>query len=94
MSETADWIVAVALLVLLVILTAGCQTVGDAVRVLIPVAKSCAVKIDPRPVFPDTKDAIVAATNIEARVNLILAGRLMRDKRLDEVEAALSECQK
>lgn len=58
----------------------------------IPVAVSCAGKVEARPGFPDTREAVVAAPNIEARVNLILAGRLLRDKRIDDLEAALAGC--
>lgn len=89
-----DWFVAIALLILLVLLTTGCATMGSIARVLIPVSTSCVVQIgDPGHMsFPDSPDAITSAPNIEARVNLILAGRLLRDKRIDELEAALSAC--
>jgi hypothetical protein len=70
----------------------ACASAPATKTVDIPVAASCAVMIDPRPAFPDTHDAINAAENIEARVNLILAGRLLRDARIDELEAALSGC--
>ena len=70
----------------------GCASTPPTQDVDIPVAVSCAGKVEARPTFPDMKDAIVAAPNIEARVNLILAGRLMRDKRIDDLEAALSGC--
>lgn len=69
----------------------ACASAPQTVEV--PVAKSCLVEIDNKPTFPDTKEAILAAENIAARVNLILAGRLLRDKRIDDLEAALSGCQ-
>jgi hypothetical protein len=69
----------------------GCASVPPQ-NVDIPVAVACAGKVEVRPTFPDTKDAIVAASNIEARVNLILAGRLLRDKRIDDLEAAIAGC--
>ena len=70
----------------------GCTSAPVVQQVDIPVAVSCAGKVEVRPGFPDTHEAIVAAANIEARVNLILAGRLLRDKRIDDLEAALAGC--
>lgn len=70
----------------------ACASQPETQTVDVPVAVSCAAMIDNRPRFPDTRAAIVAAANVEARVNLILAGRLLRDKRIDELEAALSGC--
>jgi hypothetical protein len=70
----------------------GCASTPPQI-VNIPVAVACAAKVSTRPTFPDTKDAIVAASNIEARVNLILAGRILRYKRIDELEAAIAGCQ-
>lgn len=85
-------LIALGLLTLALLLT-SCQTMGEIGKVLIPVAHSCAVKIDPRPSFPDTPAAIHdPSKNIEARVNLLLAGRLLRDERIDKLEAAISGC--
>jgi len=70
----------------------GCGTDTHAFNVNVPVAVSCAGKVEARPGYSDTAEAIHAAPNIEARVNLILAGRLMRDKRIDDLEAALAGC--
>lgn len=83
-------VVLIFILVLLLVIFAGCASAPQTVEV--PVAKSCLVEIDNKPTFPDTKEAILAAGNIAARVNLILAGRLLRDKRIDDLEAALSGC--
>jgi PBP1b-binding outer membrane lipoprotein LpoB len=73
------------------LLLAGCASTQPQV-VNIPVAKSCALEIAPRPDFPDTKAAVLGAENIQARVELLLAGRIMRDKRIDDLEAALDGC--
>jgi type IV pilus biogenesis protein CpaD/CtpE len=78
--------------VLIGLILAGCASTPPTQTVDIPVAVSCAIEIDNRPAFPDTHDALSAAENIEARVNLIIAGRLLRDKRIDDLEAALSGC--
>lgn len=79
--------------IVLALALTGCQTMSEIGKVLIPVAHSCAVKIDPRPSFPDTPAAIHdPAINIATRVNLLLAGRIMRDERIDKLEAALSGC--
>lgn len=72
-------------------LLAGCASTPPEV-VNIPVAKSCAIEIAPRAEFPDTKAAVLGAENIQARVTLLLAGRLLRDRRIDELEAALAGC--
>jgi hypothetical protein len=72
----------------------GCASTPATQEVDIPVGVSCAGKVEVRPGFPDTAEAIHAAANIEARVNLILAGRLLRDKRIDDLEAAISGCEK
>jgi hypothetical protein len=70
----------------------GCASMPATQTVDIPVGVSCAGKVEVRPGFPDTAEAIHGAPNIESRVNLILAGRLMRDKRIDDLEAALAGC--
>jgi hypothetical protein len=72
----------------------GCASAPAVVTVDIPVAVNCAADASERPIFPDTPAAIHAAANIEARTNLILAGRLLRDKRIDNLEAAISGCEK
>lgn len=80
------------LMVLLLPLLAGCASEPKTVTVEVPVAKSCRIEIAPRAEFPDTKAAIMAQRGVDARVNLILAGRLLRDRRIDELEAALAGC--
>jgi hypothetical protein len=93
MSHFADYCMGVVFLAILVgLILAGCASTLPPQTVNIPVAVSCVVEVSTRTTFPDTHDALNAATNIEARVNIILAGRLLRDKRIDELEAALSGC--
>ena len=74
-------------------LLAGCA--GQApqpVTVLVPVAIKCSVDVGPAPEFPDTKEAILGTENIATRVNLLLAGRLLRDGRISELTSALDGC--
>lgn len=59
----------------------------------VPVSTPCLGTIDQKPALPDTKAAIDGAENIAARVKLLLAGRVLRDKRIDNLEAAISGCQ-
>ncbi len=70
----------------------GCASTPAPITVLVPVATKCAVDVGPTPDFPDTKEAILANENIAARVNLLLAGRLLRDRRIDELTSALDGC--
>lgn len=62
------------------------------VEVRIPVAVPCVRSIPERPQYPDTPDAVRRASDIEARVRLILAGRLLREAHEAELRALLSAC--
>ena len=75
----------------------GCATprtieVVRTVEVKVPVAVACAVQVPAPPDYPDTGAQLRSAQNIEARVNRVLAGRLLRDQYIDELEAALTGC--
>lgn len=82
-------------------LTAGmCSTTGQSEphvviqRVEIPVPVSCLVHLDPRPLYPDTKEALrAAAPDIDKQVGLLLAGQGLRDAWEDQAEAALKGCE-
>lgn len=62
------------------------------VRVEVPVPTSCALKVGPRPDYPDGDAALAAAPDLFERVKLLLAGRGMRQSREAELEAALAPC--
>lgn len=76
---------------LLVILLTGCasMTVTKA-DVVLPV--SCTVDVGAVPTFADEKAALVAAPSIEARVRLMIAGRLQRDSWIETLTGALDAC--
>jgi len=59
-------------------------------KVAIPV--SCKPDIGPDPVYPDGDTELKAMPNIFERVKLLLAGRLMRMHRENELKAALKAC--
>lgn len=85
------WIIGMLLIVLMGLQLAGCASMPDVVEV--PVVKSCIFGdvVDKR-AFPDTKKALLAAENIQERVDLLIAGRILRDGRIDNLEAALAGC--
>lgn len=62
------------------------------VRVEVPVPTSCALKVGPKPDYPDGDEALRAAPDLFERVKLLLAGRGMRQSREAELEAALAPC--
>jgi hypothetical protein len=72
-------------------LIAGCQTLGIQTAD-VPLAVGCAGSVTPRPTWQDNADAIKSASGIEARVRLMIAGRIQRDKRIDDLEGALVAC--
>lgn len=85
------WLLPVGLMVF------GCATprtieVLRTVEVKVPVAVACAAQVPAPKEYPDTGAQLRAAQNIEARVNRVVAGRLLRDQRISELEAALAGC--
>lgn len=69
----------------------GCATPGPKV-VDVPVAVRCDPKLKPKPVYPDTDEALQQAPDIFAATQLYVAGRLLRIAREGELEAALTGC--
>jgi hypothetical protein len=58
-----------------------------------PVRQSCVPKIlPPRPRYPDTDAALRAAPGAADRYQLMAAGRLLRDRRLDQLERIIDGC--
>lgn len=77
----------------------ACATTGSipepiiqTVEVRVPVPVRCNPDMGPDPIYPDTSEAIRAAPNVAARAQLYAAGRLMREQREREYQAALAEC--
>ena len=75
-------------------LLGGCAGMSREIvtMVQVPIAVPCAVSIGEDPKYADTKEALRAAPGIDVRVNLLLAGRIQRDKRIDELKASVVGC--
>jgi hypothetical protein len=84
------------LAILLVAPMAACATAGDrdaAPRVVpAPVIQTCPASLGAAPAYPDTEAALAAARDIFGGVQLLLAGRALRQARERELEAALAVC--
>lgn len=85
------------LIVMSSLLASGCVSRGrpsspaiDAVAVPVPVA--CMPRTPPAPNYPDTDAALASARDIYAGVQLLMAGRSLRQMRETELEAALRVC--
>lgn len=61
-------------------------------EVLVPVIQKCATDPGNRPTYLDTPAALKGAQDIFEQVKLLLAGRLQRQSREAELEAALAGC--
>ena len=57
-----------------------------------PVAVQCRPDIGPEPAYPDTDAALKAAPDLFHRVQLLVAGRLLRIARDGQKTAALAQC--
>jgi hypothetical protein len=58
-----------------------------------PVQKSCVPKgLDPPPRYPDSDAALRAAAGAADRYQLMAAGRLLRQKRLEALERIIAGC--
>lgn len=86
------------ILATVVALLAGCATRPPAEPVIVtktvakPVAVSCVPQsLGPKPVYPDTDDALRAA-GPERFLQLVLAGRDLRQSRLNQVESVITTC--
>jgi hypothetical protein len=63
------------------------------VKVPVPVKTDCLPKAFPRaPSYPDTDAALLAAGGAADRYQLMAAGRILRDKRLAELEKVVDGC--
>ena len=75
----------------------GCASSPPAPRIEIrtvdiPTPVRCRPDLGAEPEFPDTDAALQAAPDLFARVRLLLAGRLMRIARDQQIRAALQAC--
>lgn len=57
----------------------------------VPVTVPCREKVE-RPAFADTSEALRSAPGVDIRVNRLLAGRIQRDKYIDDLEASVEGC--
>ena len=59
----------------------------------VPVAKNCVPRtLPPAPRYPDTDAALRAAAGAADRYQLLAAGRILREKRLEQLEAVVAGC--
>lgn len=84
-----------------ILLLTGCtaaptpEPVKVPVEVKVPVPVGCIpAALDPAPVYPDTKAALMAATDAASRYRLLYAGRKLRMARLNELEPIVMACPK
>jgi len=86
----------VMLVVAIAMAVAGCASTAppriEIVEVLKPVPVPCAADPGPKPDYADTDAALAAAPNVFAGVQLLKAGRLQRQARERQLEAALAGC--
>ena len=81
--------------VLCTILLAGCATPEP--RIIIkevskPVPVSCVPEtLESAPVYPDSNEALMTATP-DRRYQLVIAGRELRQARLNEIEPVIAGC--
>lgn len=77
-------------------LLTGCAEREKTVFVNVPVPVPCIEQVDPLPEWFDSKEAVKGTydrgENVDARTALLLAGRLQRDRLIDEQQAALLAC--
>ena len=75
---------------------AGCagtqEPMWKTVEVKVPVAVACAADPGARPVQPDSPEAIRAARNLAARVDLMLAGTIAREDWIKKQASSLDGC--
>jgi hypothetical protein len=58
-----------------------------------PAPKSCVPKsLPPAPRYPDTDAALRSAPGAADRYQLLAAGRILREQRLDQLEAVVAGC--
>jgi hypothetical protein len=95
MIRSRSFIAAAALLV------AGCSATPRpapeprvvTVEVAVPVASPCVPKgLAAAPTYPDSNEALRAATDAANRYALLAAGRLLRVARLNELEGVVAGC--
>ena len=87
MKPVSAFIPVVAWAILILLALTGCATVPAPV----PVPVACAPDVGPEPVYPDTAAALMAA-EIVPDVQLLLAGRELRDARIVTLKDALASC--
>ena len=58
-----------------------------------PVVRSCVPKtLPPAPRYPDSDAALRSAPGAADRYQLMAAGRILRERRLDQLEAVVADC--
>lgn len=64
------------------------------VEVKVPVVQPCPALevLGPSPAYPDSDQALAAASNLYERVKLLLAGRVLRMQREATINATVAAC--
>ena len=74
----------------------GCQTPAALSTAQVPVATPCIEQVEEKPEWFDNEAAIRGTydrgENVDARIALMLAGRLQRDRFIDGQQAELRAC--
>lgn len=72
---------------------AGCAVMPQehVTTVKVPLSVPCRSRIV-EPTFVDSLEALSKAPGIDVRVNLLLAGRIQRDKLIDDLKASVTGC--
>lgn len=82
------------------LLLTACSTTGGEPRVVtvemaVPVASPCVpASLGPAPDYPDTDEALRRAGDPAERYQLVIAGRALKDARLNEIEPVVAACPK
>lgn len=88
-----EWLGLVAFLMALVGALSGCvgMPVEHVTTVEVPVSVPCRSRLK-EPTFVDSLEALRKAPGVDVRVNLLLAGRIQRDRLIDDLRASVSGC--
>jgi hypothetical protein len=84
--------------ILAAVALAGCSTprppepIIRTVEVRVPVMVRCEPHLTPAPAYPDDAASLRAAPDVFRAAQLVMAGRVLRDARITELQAALEAC--
>lgn len=87
------WACLLALVVAIIAAVVGCAGMPQehVMTVNVPVSVPCRLRIY-EPTFVDSLEALRKAPSIDVRVNLLLAGRIQRDRFIDDLRVSVAGC--